>query len=263
MSRKLIGGNLRRGVRVIPRQSGEIEELKKTPRSGTTTVHKHSMASSGGISASDFNDHSDRHENGGDDEISVAGLSGELADDQPPKVHGPSKHTEGTAWRLTYQNADGDETEIALGADGTFLESNGAAAAPAFRALVIGDLPANGKIRGIEFIIDGGGSEIADGIAGDVEIPFACTINAVTMLADQSGSIVVDIWKDTYANYPPTDADSITAAAVPTISAAVKSQDTTLTGWTTAIAAGNTLRYNVDSCSTITRCTICLKVTET
>jgi len=34
-----------------------------------------------------FNDHSALHENVGADEISVAGLSGELADDQPPKAH--------------------------------------------------------------------------------------------------------------------------------------------------------------------------------
>jgi len=31
--------------------------------------------------------HNTSHENGGGDEISVAGLSGELADDQPPKAH--------------------------------------------------------------------------------------------------------------------------------------------------------------------------------
>lgn len=42
-----------------------------------------------------FNDHSARHENAGADEISVAGLSGELADAQPPKIHA-SKHTDGT-----------------------------------------------------------------------------------------------------------------------------------------------------------------------
>lgn len=114
----------------------------------------------------------------------------------------------------------------------------------------------------IVFVIDGGGSAISTGIKGDVEIPFACTLNQVTMLADQSGSIVVDIWKDTYANYPPTDADSITASAVPTISTATKSQDTTLTAWTTAITAGNILRFNVDSCATITRCTIVLKYTR-
>ena len=83
------------------------------------------------------------------------------------------------------------------------------------------------------------------------------------MLADQSGSIVVDIWKDTYANYPPVDGDSITASAVPTISTATKSQNTTLTGWTTAIAAGDTLRFNVDSATTVTRVTVSLKVTKT
>lgn len=55
-------------------------------------------------------------------------------------AHGPSQHTEGTAWRLVYQDASGDEQEIVLGADGTFLESNGASAAPAFRAVVAADL---------------------------------------------------------------------------------------------------------------------------
>jgi len=117
-------------------------------------------------------------------------------------------------------------------------------------------------VRDIAFIIDGGGSAITTGVKGDLEIPFACTINQATMLADQSGSIVVDIWKDTYANFPPTDADSITASAPPTISAATKSQDSTLTGWTTAIAAGSTLRFNVDSAATITRLTLSLKVTR-
>jgi hypothetical protein len=97
----------------------------------------------------------------------------------------------------------------------------------------------------------------------DVVVPFACTITAVTLLADASGSIVVDIWKDTYANFPPTDADTITAAAVPTISTATKSQDSTLTGWTTSVTAGDVLRFNVDSVTTITRCLVHLDVTKT
>lgn len=124
-------------------------------------------------------------------------------------------------------------------------------------------LASNQKIVGIEVVIDGGGSTITTGIKVDVEIPFACTINRVTMLADQSGSIVVDIWKDTYANYPPTGADSITASAKPTITTATKSQDSTLTGWTTSITAGDTLRFNVDSVTTIQRVTLSLKVTKT
>jgi hypothetical protein len=123
------------------------------------------------------------------------------------------------------------------------------------------DLARAGSIRGIEFIIDGGGSAITTGVKGYLEIPFACTINRVTLLADQSGSIVVDIWKDTYANYPPVDGDSITSSAVPTISSATKSQDASLSGWTTSISAGDVLGFNVDSISTCQRVTVSLKVT--
>lgn len=121
---------------------------------------------------------------------------------------------------------------------------------------------ATAQVATINLVIDGGGAEIADGVQVDVEIPFACTINQVTLLADQSGSIVVDLWADAYANYPPTDDDSITAAAPPTITTATKSQDTTLTGWTTALAAGAILRANVDSCTDIERVTLSLKVTR-
>jgi len=47
-----------------------------------------------------------------------------------------------TPWRMFHSDAaDPFITEIVLGADGTFLESNGPAAAPAFRALVDGDIP--------------------------------------------------------------------------------------------------------------------------
>ena len=117
-------------------------------------------------------------------------------------------------------------------------------------------------IAEITFIIDGGGAAITAGEKGHLEVPFNCAIERVTMQADQSGSIVVDIWKDTYAAFPPTNADSITAAAPPTIAAAQKSQDLTLTGWTIAISAGDILAYNVDSCTTIERVTVSLKVAK-
>ena len=115
----------------------------------------------------------------------------------------------------------------------------------------------------INFVIDGGGSAITTGVKGDIEIGFDCTITSCRVLPDQSGSIVVDIWKDTYANYPPTDADTITSSTPPTVTATTKSEDTTLTSWTTTISAGNILRFNVDSCSTIERVTISLTVERT
>lgn len=130
---------------------------------------------------------------------------------------------------------------------------------PGRETITFGQLT-NAAAASIVFVIDGGGSEIADGIHGDLEVPFACTITQATALADSTGSLVVDIWKDSYANFPPTDADSITASAPVTISSAAKSQDSTLTGWTTSLAAGDILRFNVDSCTTIVRAAISLRV---
>ena len=128
------------------------------------------------------------------------------------------------------------------------------------KVLLDGDIS---NVIAITFIIDGGGSVITTGVKGYLEIPFACTITQVTTLADQSGSIVVDIWKDTYANFPPAVADTITASAKPTLSSAQKAQDSTLTGWTTAIAAGDILAFNVDSITTCERVTISIRCTKT
>lgn len=107
-------------------------------------------------------------------------------------------------------------------------------------------------------VIDGEGSPITTGVAGDVSIDFPCTIAGWTLLADQVGSIQIDIWKNVYASYPPASGNTITGSAKPLISSNQKNTSTTLTGWTTAIAAGDTLRFNVDSVSTIHRVTLAL-----
>lgn len=114
--------------------------------------------------------------------------------------------------------------------------------------------------RTIEVVIDGGGILLTTGIKTDIEIGFAATISAWTLLADQSGSVVVNIWKDVYANYPPTVADKITASAPPTISSATNAKSSTLTGWTTSISAGDTLRFNIDSVTSIQRVTLALEI---
>lgn len=119
------------------------------------------------------------------------------------------------------------------------------------------------KVSSITFVIGDGLSTVSTGVAGYLEIPFACTINRYTIIADASGSIQVDIWKDTYANAPPTNADSITASAPVSLSSTQKNQDSTLTGWTTSISGGDILGFNVDSATTVKQVTISLKVTKT
>lgn len=126
-----------------------------------------------------------------------------------------------------------------------------------------GVLPgANIGVGQVEFIMGNGVSAITTGIQGDIKFPFACTITQVDLLADQTGSIVVDLWKDTYANYPATVADTITASAKPTISSATKATDSTLTGWTKSVASGDIIRINVDSITTCTRVALVIKFTR-
>lgn len=145
---------------------------------------------------------------------------------------------------LIIGNGSNSSTRLAIGSSGTFLQSNGTTASW------------TDQFVSITYIF----SSTVAGDQGDLTIPFGCTITEWTMLADVSGSAVIDIWKDTYANYPPTVADTITGSAKPTISASTKGQSSTLTGWTTTIAAGDTLRFNVDSASTLNRVTLSLKV---
>ena len=109
--------------------------------------------------------------------------------------------------------------------------------------------------------VDGAGSAISTGQKGYRSIMVAGTIVQARLLADQNGDVVFDVWKDIFANYPPVVADTITAAAKPTLSTADSFEDTTLTGWTTAVAAGDVLGFNVDSAATIERVVLELEIT--
>lgn len=97
-----------------------------------------------------------------------------------------------------------------------------------------------------------------------VYIKNASTIVAVSILTvGGPGSCVVDIWKDTYANYPPTVGDSIVSGSPPTITAAHKYLDTTLTGWNTAVAAGDVLMFHLVSTATFDSIFFALHLEET
>lgn len=110
--------------------------------------------------------------------------------------------------------------------------------------------------------IDNDGFPITTGVKGYLEAPFACTITGWTIVANASGSCVVDVWKDTYANFPPTVADTIAGSEKPTLSSAQKNQDLSLSTWTTSVALGDIIAFNVDSASTVTRVTVTLRVTK-
>ena len=98
----------------------------------------------GYVSITDFNSHASRHQNGGADEINVAGLSGELADDQPPKTHATAHQSGGgDAIKLDDLAAPDDNTDLDVSTSahglmpklpniaGQFLNGKGSWAVPA------------------------------------------------------------------------------------------------------------------------------------
>lgn len=102
------------------------------------------------------------------------------------------------------------------------------------------------------------------GLREHTEVPFNCHVEHVTVVAEPSGSAVVDVGSQTYAAFDPTTiGTSICAAAKPTLVAAVKYQDSTLTGWTRDLIQGRMLGVTIDSISTITRLVVELQLTRT
>lgn len=111
----------------------------------------------------------------------------------------------------------------------------------------------------LEWIIrDAQSSAIVPGLKGYLEVQMALTINSWKLMADQSGSAVVDIWKVPFASFPPNSGNTITGSAPPTLTAAQSATSSTLTGWTTTINKGDILAFNVNSNATCQQITISL-----
>jgi hypothetical protein len=175
-----------------------------------------------------------------------ADLGGVGTDNHHARDHAAA-HSDGGADEVSVQDLGS-----AAATDGQVLKADGA-----------GGLAFEDDSVVVNFIIDGGGSAISTGEKGHVELPFAMTITGWTILADQMGSIVVDVWKDTYASYPPTNADSIAGTEKPTLLLAQQNQDQSLTTWTTAVAAGDILAFEVESATAVTRVTVALRGRKT
>jgi hypothetical protein len=117
------------------------------------------------------------------------------------------------------------------------------------------------KTVAINAQIDNGSTVIAAASYVDIAIPFAGTVTGWRIFSpNQAGSAVVTVSRATYANYPTFTA--ISGTEKPTLSSAQKAEDLTLTTWTTTLAAGDILRFAVDSATASTRLAIVVFVTR-
>lgn len=97
------------------------------------------------------------------------------------------------------------------------------------------------------------------GICDCFKMPVACKIVGWYIASPkESGSVVIDLWKCSYADLPATVTDSITASAKPTLSGAQKAFSDTLTGWDTTIKESDFLTFKIDSISNTTLFTLSL-----
>lgn len=124
-----------------------------------------------------------------------------------------------TAWRVFYSDGNGDVTELALGASGTFLKSNGASSAPSFATPAgSGDVvkvgtPVNNQIG----VWTGDGS-----IEGDAALTFDTVTDTLAVAASGKFAFgAVDIISDAAGTTTLANIDALDATTEATIEAAI------------------------------------------
>lgn len=124
-----------------------------------------------------------------------------------------------TAWRVFYSNGASAITELALGADGTFLKSNGSTSAPSFAT------PAgSGDVSKVGTPVDGQiGVWTGDGtIEGDAALTFDTTTDSLVIAA--SGNLLfgaVTVLDDAAGTMTLSNIDALDATTEATIETAI------------------------------------------
>jgi len=150
-----------------------------------------------------------------------------------------------------YRNSSGVFTRLAAGSNGQVLTL--ASGIPSWAASAEFHTPT--AIWGDGVL----SSSVQAGVVTYVRVPYAGTISRWDIIANASTTCVIDIWKAN--NALPTIANTITAAAKPGLSSATTTSSSTLTGWTTTVAVGDVLGFNLQSVSgSASEITLTLKI---
>lgn len=124
--------------------------------------------------------------------------------------------------------------------------------------------PATAINTDLPLLIDGGGAAISatPSTKGYLVVSWPCRITGWYVLADVSGSIVIDVLRTDYATFPSFT--SIAGTSKPTLSSAQKNQDLVMTNWSVApgdvLSRGDILRFDVSSTSTVALVLVSLRV---
>jgi hypothetical protein len=125
---------------------------------------------------------------------------------------------------------------------------------------VVDSIGVNNNVTEVGLVIDGGGVAITTGAKGSIAVPFPATVTSWSVIADQSGSIAIDILR---ANNAVPVTSMIGGGNKPTLTAAQFAGLVIPSGWTsTAIVGNDWLTFSVASVATVTRVTVVLQLAK-
>jgi hypothetical protein len=106
---------------------------------------------------------------------------------------------------------------------------------------------------------DGAGGVITSGTTAYVQVPYSGTITGWTIVSSVSGSCTVTVFKDTYANFPPTTPADNIFVTQPALASAVKA---TATGLSVAVTTGDYIGFTITGITTATWVNLTLSITK-
>ena len=117
--------------------------------------------------------------------------------------------------------------------------------------------------RTINYVVESGSFDMEPGIKGHITLDVTGTIDSWTIVAEQAGTLIVDIKKSTFNDYPSMV--SITGTEKPYLGVIngmtqTKNKDEDLTTWNRVLNAGDVLQYEVVAVSNVKRFLIALKL---
>jgi hypothetical protein len=110
---------------------------------------------------------------------------------------------------------------------------------------------------GFGITIDGSGEVITTGNKGIIIAPYAMTITGYTIVADELGSVQIDIWKK--SSLPVTISDSICGGNFITLSNSQSNIVETISSWNTKFEKNDFIIFYVSSITSIKKLTLIVK----
>jgi hypothetical protein len=125
---------------------------------------------------------------------------------------------------------------------------------------VIDIAPASLKTGSCGVTFDGQGGTISNGKTAYVQVPYAGTITGWTLVANVAGNCTVTVFKDTYANYPPTSPTDNIFVTQPALSGVNKLN---ATGLSVAVTAGDYIGFTISGVLTVSWVNLTLTINKT